>query len=294
VLQNNPENRYNGYYCTFEQPPMIIQTAPAGAPRLAIMMYEHTALCGQFARAFGNAEFESLSPLDPMIYVISHHDAGWTEFDRDPVTDEKTGLPYNLIETPAQYITVTSRQSPEFNERQHPFCGLISSMHSWGLYNGRYGLSNHVLIKQFPEKERPIAERMLDGELARQKRLKAEVGKDARLVDRLDEKRLFQNYKQLQFIDTLALYFNRIHPSERGAQTFEHVPRSADEDASVAIRPVEAGVYTISPFPFAVNGDEFAFAGRRIRPREGDVNGGWQEALKQTPTEWERFRLVPA
>jgi hypothetical protein len=34
---------------------MIIQTAPPGTPRLAIMMYEHTALCGQFARAFGNA-----------------------------------------------------------------------------------------------------------------------------------------------------------------------------------------------------------------------------------------------
>lgn len=37
---------------------MIIQTAPAGTPRLAVMMHEHTALCGQLARAFGNDEFE--------------------------------------------------------------------------------------------------------------------------------------------------------------------------------------------------------------------------------------------
>ena len=107
---------------------MIIQTAPTGTPQLAVMMYEHTALCGQFARAFGNDQFESPVPLDLMIYVISNHDAGWTEFDRDPVTDEKTGLPYNLIETPAEYITVTSRQSPDFNQRQHPYCGLVSSM----------------------------------------------------------------------------------------------------------------------------------------------------------------------
>ena len=217
---------------------MIIQTAPAGQPRLAIMMYEHTALCGQFARAFGNDAFEPLAPLDPMIYVISHHDAGWIEFDHDPVTDPKTGLPYNLIETPAQYITVTSRLSPDFNERQGPFCGLISSMHSWGLYNGRYGLSNHVLIKQFPESERPLAERMLDGELARQKRLKEDVRKDPKLADRLDQKKLFQNYKQLQFIDTLALYFNRVHPSERGTQVFEHVPRST---------PVQCPSFPFSP-----------------------------------------------
>src|ERR1700678_2090055 len=50
---------------------MIIQTAPAGAPRLAIMMYEHTALCGQFARVFGNDDFEPLAPLDLMVYVVA-------------------------------------------------------------------------------------------------------------------------------------------------------------------------------------------------------------------------------
>jgi hypothetical protein len=273
---------------------MIIQTAPNGTPRLAIMMYEHTALCGQFARAFGNEAFEALAPLDLMVYVISHHDAGWTEFDHNPATDPKTGLPYNLIETPAAHITVTSRLSPDFNERQHPFCGLISSMHSWGLYNGRYGLSNHVLIKQFPEQERPLAEQMLDGELARQKRLKETIGTDARLADRLDEKKLFQNYKQLQFIDTLALYFNRVHPSERGEQSFEHVPRNVHEDAAVTIRPREAGVYALSPFPFAPDNAEFAFAGRPVEPRRQAKNGGWTDVLKRTPTQWERFRLVPA
>jgi hypothetical protein len=198
---------------------MIIQTASPGTPRLAVMMHEHTALCAQFARAFGNDRFESLSPLDLMIYVIGHHDAGWTEFDRDPVTDEKTGLPYNLVETPAQHITVTSRLSPDFNERQHPYCGLISSMHSWGLYNGRYGLSNLVLIDRIPQHDRPLAARMLDGELSRQKKLKEEIGKDSRLSGWLDEKKIFQNYKQLQFLDTLALYFNRVHPDERGAST---------------------------------------------------------------------------
>jgi hypothetical protein len=271
---------------------MIIQTAPAGTPQLAVMMYEHTALCGQFARAFGNDQFESPVPLDLMIYVISNHDAGWTEFDRDPVTDEKTGLPYNLIETPAEYITVTSRQSPDFNQRQHPYCGLVSSMHSWGLYNGRYGLSSIVLIDKIPQQDRPLADRMLASELDRQKRLKEEIRKDPRLCGWLDEKKLFQNYKQLQFIDTLALYFNRTHPSARAPQAFEHVPLNADVDTTVTIRPVEAGVYALSPYPFAPNGAEFAFAGRRIRPREHEANGGWQDLLMQTPTEWERFRLV--
>jgi Protein of unknown function (DUF3891) len=273
---------------------MIIQTAPAGAPRLAVMMHEHTALCAQFARVFGNAQFESLSPLDLMIYVIGHHDAGWAEFDRDPATDERTSLPYNLIDTPMEYLTVTSRLSPDFNERHHPYCGLISSMHSWGLYNGRYGLSKLVLIDQIPARDRPLVARMLDGELERQNRLKAEIGSDPKTSGWLDEKRLFQNYKQLQFIDTLALYFNRTHREERRPQTFEHVPWNADEDVEVTVVPREAGVYALSPFPFASDGAEFAFAGREVRVEQQQANAGWREALERSPTQWERFRLVRA
>src|SRR5215216_2993461 len=176
---------------------MIIQTAPAGQDRRAILMHEHTALAGQFARAFGNAQFEAVEPADLMIYVVSHHDAGWAEFDRDPVTDESTGLPYNLVETPAEHITRTSALSPEFNQRHHPYCGLISSMHSWGLYNGRYGISDLVLIDRISANDRPIADRMLNGELERQKRLKAALATDPGAGAWLDEGKIFQNYKAL-------------------------------------------------------------------------------------------------
>ena len=46
-------------------------------------------------------------------------------------------------------------------------------MHSWGLYNGRYGLSKLVLLDKIAAKDRPLADKMLNGELDRQKRLKA-------------------------------------------------------------------------------------------------------------------------
>jgi hypothetical protein len=271
---------------------MIIQTAPNGAPRLAIMMHEHTALSGQFARAFGNARFAAAAPAELMTYVVSHHDAGWAEFDRDPVTDETTGLPYNLIETPAAHITVTSRKSPEFNERHHPFCGLMSSMHSWGLYNGRYGLSSLVLIEKFPPAERPLADRMLAGELARQERLKAELATSPDSAPWIERDRLFQSYKQLQFFDTLALYFNRIHKDERREQQFEHVPLDAANDVTVTIRPRADGVYELAPFPFAADNAEFAFAGRPITPGQRQSDGGWSSVLPTIPTQWERFRLV--
>jgi hypothetical protein len=272
---------------------MIIQTAPAGEARLAIMMHEHTALCGQFARAFGNERFARVEPEDLVTYVVSHHDAGWAEFDRNPASDAKTGLPCNLIETPAEHITVTSRRSPDFNELRHPYCGLISSMHSWGLYNGRYGLSDLVLINMISPSDRALAERMLAGEIERQARLKAELAREPQSASWLDEAHLFHNYKQLQFFDLLALYFNRIHPSERREQTFEHVPLNARQDASITIRPRQAGTYEMSPYPFAAPSAEFAYAGRRIAPGQQRADG-WSSVLRETAPSWETFRLVSA
>jgi hypothetical protein len=271
---------------------MIIQTAPAGAPRLAIMMYEHTALAHQFCRAFGNDRFEPAQPAELMCHVVLHHDAGWFDFDRDPATDPSTRLPYNLVDTPPAHITVTSRRSPDYNEQQHAFCGLISSMHSWGLYNGRYGLSSMVLIDKIPVRDKPLAQRMLDNELERQKRLKGELAKDEKTAGWVEEARLFQNYKQLQFFDTLALYFNRIHPGERGESTFSHVPLNAKEDATITVRPKAAGVYTVSPWPFGSEDGEFAYAGRQISPGQHEKDGGWPNALHKAPTVWERFRLA--
>jgi Protein of unknown function (DUF3891) len=81
----------------FEDMSMIIQTAPIGQHRLAIMMYEHTALSHQFARSFGNKRFQGPEPNDLMFNVVLHHDAGWAEFDRNPVTDQATGLPFNYV-----------------------------------------------------------------------------------------------------------------------------------------------------------------------------------------------------
>jgi hypothetical protein len=271
---------------------MIIQTAPAGEPRLAVMMHEHTALAHQFARAFGNARFAPPDPNDLFFHAVLHHDAGWAAFDRDPAANPQTGLPYNLVETPAEHITVTSRGSPDYNERHHPLCGLLSSMHSWGLYNGRYGLSDMVLIDKLPPHDRPLAQRMLDGEFARQQRLKAELARDPATAAWIEEARLFANYKQLQFVDTLALYFNRVHPGERREARFEHVPLSPTEDAAVTVRPRAAGVYEVTPYPFAADDAEFAFAGRPIAPGQGDAAGSWASALAASPTVWERFRLV--
>lgn len=245
---------------------MIVQTAPEGDSSFVITMAQHTALAGSFARAFGNDRFEPVSPRDEMLYVIDNHDAGWADLDARAPTDPDTGLPYNLVSTPFDMIVKTSVGSPDFNSRRHAFCGLISSMHSWGLYNGRYGMSDQVLLNTLADDNRDKADAMLDGELARQDRLKQELAADPETASWIEEPKLFQNYKQLQFFDTLALYFNRTHDADRGPSTFTHVPMTATKDTDVAIERQGPGVYRLSPFPFREDGMEFSFEGRYAAP----------------------------
>jgi hypothetical protein len=273
---------------------MIVQSAPEGASRFVIPMAEHTAFAGALARAFGNDVFEPVAPRDEMLYVIDHHDAGWVDYDARAPRSDKTGLPYNLVETPFSDIVKTSAASPVFNSKRHAFCGLISSMHSWGLYNGRYGMSSQVLLDSVAAENRPAADRMLNGELDRQKRLKEELGRDPETARWIEEPRLLQNYKQLQFFDTLALYFNRVHEGARPEQVFTHVPRGPGDDVDVKVAPIGASVYTVDPFPFAKTELTLGFRGRYLAPVENGAAADLGGVLAMLPAQTQTVVLVAA
>lgn len=244
---------------------MIVQTAPEGVPRFVIRMAEHTALSDQLADSFGNDAFEAVT--DPATrFIIANHDAGWADLDDAFRIDPATGYPYNLTETPFELIMGTSKRSPDVNEAHDAFSGLLSSMHSWGLYNGRYGLSDIVLLDKVAEQNVPAAEEMLAHEEARQDRLKETLRSKPETREKVADDRLMQAYKQLQFFDTLALYFNRVHEGAREQAVFPHVPKSASLDADITVTPVAEGEYSVSPWPFAGDRLTVSFEGRYMEP----------------------------
>ena len=271
---------------------MIVQSAADGAEHFVITMDQHTALSAQFAEHFGNDNFEPVEPRSLMLHVIEHHDAGWKELDELALRDPATGLPYNLVKTPLAHIVATSSASPDFNSECHPYCELISSMHSWGLYNGRYGMSDKVLLDSLVNDNRAEAEAMLEGEIERQERLKAQLKSDPETASLTEESTLFQNYKQLQFFDTFALYFNCVQESDREKASFSHIPLNASKDTEITIEPVEAGVYALDPYPFGRNDIELSFNGRYLASvAEGD---DVREELERSPITSQSMRLIAA
>ena len=187
---------------------MILQNADPSQPdqgtRFIIKNIEHAALAAQLATNFGNDEFATPEPFDELLFLAAHHDHGWQSLDEDPPVNDKDGLPFNLVDTPIEHIILTSKASPDFNEKHSPFCGLISSMHTYGLYNGRYGLSDAINMDWVPESSRADVDLMLAGETERQSRLKKELENSSLN----DEELIFTAYKFLQFVDACALYFN--------------------------------------------------------------------------------------
>jgi hypothetical protein len=280
---------------------MMVQAAPQGEPSFVITMREHLDFCGQLARAYGNDRFERPKPIDEFLYVVDNHDRGWDNYDVNPGLDPNTGLPYLMSRTPAVASVKTNRGSPDFNESHHPYCGLLSSMHTWGLYNKRYGFSQFVVRTRntvsiiVADPNRPMVDKMLADEVARQERLKQELAKSPATESWLEQSHLFQNYKQLTFFDTLALYFHLYHASERGEEVYIHVPMTADSDANVTVKKIDDRTYSLDPFPFAGDTLKLTCRGRYARPFANDFPADKVgAALADMPADMQTYQLVPA
>lgn len=269
---------------------MIIQTTTPGKPHFAIEQTDHARSCGQLARAFGNDAFSPPVPRELVIYVVEHHDEGWAAVDGRREQSPTTGLPHHLTQTPLPYLLQTSQGSPDFNEKRHPFCGLLSSMHTYGLFNGRYGLSDFIFIDKIAAEHKTAADQMLAAELERQARLKAALAADPATQPWIAEDALFANYKLLQFFDTLGLYFHMTGGAERAPAVFRNVPDGRGADHTVTITPQADGSYQLTPWPFTGDSLEFFVEGRYLSPQPARTD--FQQIFAETPKERQTYLLT--
>lgn len=243
---------------------MIVQDNTEGPERFVITMAQHTAFADKLASQFGNTQFSPIT--DPSIrYVIAHHDAGWLSIDDQVHINPETGFPYHLANTPFEFTSQTMRGSPDFNAKHSALAGLISSMHTAGLLNGRYGLAPPGILARFEGEKRKVAKTVLEDELARQEELKTELD--------VEESAVWTAYKQLQFFDMLSLYFHSKPQGGRGEDSFPDVPTKDGKDVVVQITEQKDSLYALDPFPFATDTVSISFEGRWMGPVDGDKNG---------------------
>lgn len=265
---------------------MIIQSTIESKPNFVIEQADHARMSGQLAKAFGNDIFNTPVPHDLLTYIVAHHDEGWTSVDALREQSPTTGLPHHLTQTPLPYLVKTSKASPDFNEAHHDFCGLLSSMHTYGLFNGRYGLSDFVFIDKIaPENKQSVTD-MLNAELERQARLKSQLSSKAESAAWVEEAALMNNYKLLQFFDTLSLYFHMTNVENRGESKFLNVPDGKGTDHTLTIKPTGDGSYALTPFPFKGSEITVSVEGRYLtaQPQGTDFKPIFESTAKESQT----------
>jgi len=269
---------------------MIIQSSRTGQARFVIQQVDHARLAGRLAEVFGNDTFAPLEPRTQMVFMTAHHDEGWAGLDAQARRDPQTDLPYQFTETPRALVVPVHAASPEFNERHDPFCGLLASMHTWGLYHGRYGLADRSTIDSVSPADKPAVLAMLQAELARQARLQGVLAANPSTQAWADDSLLFNCYQQLQFFDTLSLYFCLGDPAAARPAVFRRVPLAVGADVTIDVRPLRPGFYGFSPYPFAKDFLEVSLTGRFMLPvpPPGDLTA----RLAEAPTHTQKFTLV--
>jgi hypothetical protein len=163
-------------------------------------------------------------------------------------------------------------------------------MHTYGLFNGRYGLSDKVFIDLVPSEHKASVQNMLDTELIRQAQLTEQLAADSATHPYAKSELLFHNYKLLQFFDTLALYFQMSHEAARGEAQFLNVPRAVGDDVTITIKPVEPGSYSLSPYPFREDTLTLSTVGRWLKPQP--IGTDLQAMLAEIKPETETVTLT--
>jgi hypothetical protein len=139
-----------------------------------------------------------------------------------------------------------------------------------------------------------LVDAMLAHEQVRQAQLKSVLLASPQTRPWIEEHHLFQNYKQLQFFDTLALYFQLRHAGERGEETYVHVPINREADTAVRLRKRSDRVYSLGPFPFAGEKLILVCRGRYVQPFPADFPPDRVgAALRALPGDQQTYELVP-
>lgn len=251
---------------------MLVQTAPDGEPRFVMTMSDHLNLCAQFAQAIGNDAFAKIDSAGPSMFAIANHDRGWDEYDKTPLIDDVTGFPLIMAATPSRETVQINQRSPELVEGYHPFAGLLTSMHSTGLYEHRYGLSSFRLraplnIKRNQSEQDLVdIETLLTLERSRQARLKRRLLDNPSTANFATEAEIMLGYKYVQFADTLTLYFHLYHASDRVTEQFICVPKSLHEDVTVTLSKISDNQYKMDPYPFGADRVKVFCRGKYCKP----------------------------
>ena len=269
---------------------MIVQSAARDGSHLVLTMEEHTATAGVLARHFGrSADFERARPGDLFVELVGEHDRGWVPIDAAVPRNPRTDLPFTVFEIGLDRTLAAGLATIDHNVLQHPYRGVLASMHIAGLFNGRFGLEEPMALAGLDPDERDHLAGFLASEQSRRDRLVEGLRGDPDTAGWVTTDALMTDYKLLQFFDRFALWLQVTHPQDRRATRFRSVP-AGHTDVEILAEPLDEMMVRLDPYPFDMERLTIAVSGRSLRPVPGSVD--LAAALRSAPRVQQQVVLV--
>lgn len=255
---------------------------------------DHARLAGDFARAWGNADFAPPQPLADTLVAVSRHDDAWVERDSSPCltregrpsafSSELVGT-YSAFEEIdlADYLAVRGRAT-EAVAADNPYAAIIVSMHTVNL------LTEQADLGGLGEQDRALHAEFIAGQLRRQADLAAAVGADGTREADVRPARRQRAFEFLQACDSLSLMacvrLGRALPLRH-----EH-PRRDGSLTPLWCTPLGNDTYRISPFPFHGGPLRFEVPCRRVPGGRFDDLTHFRDAYAAAPPDRLVIRVV--
>jgi hypothetical protein len=228
---------------------------------------DHARLAGEFATAWGNAQFRKPEPRARVLKGIACHDDGWATRDAHPsITREgkPSAFSTELVGSYSAFEEIDLEEYLAVRERavrvianEDPYAGLLISMHTYSL------LTAHADRSTIAAEGLQLLDAFLDHQRKFQDELISAIFADAGLTAfAKDEHTILEHFRLLQACDNLSLLTcvsfaspaNLLHP----------LPLVGGGATEVDVTPHGERHFSLAPWPFAEAKLEFTFPARHV------------------------------
>jgi hypothetical protein len=234
---------------------------------LVVRQSDHGVQAGEISAAWGNDEIAPVHDRRAAtIAAATHHEDGWTEWEKHPTLDAATGHPMQFHAVAPDEHIPAYRKGIELAAARDPWTGLLVSMHGAGLYNDRYGTYRLEEIgeQSLTDTERVLVTEFLGDMASLQSRLYTESVGHAAITAPHDDPAVLEAYLLLQVWDRISLQF-AFRQAVDGS--IGPLPLAGGRPGVLQCRSAGRMAMTLDPYPFADDAVDFPVVGATVPDR---------------------------
>lgn len=256
---------------------------------------DHARLAGEFAKAWGNAQFRRPEPRERVLYGIASHDDGWADRDANP-SITRAGKPsafstelvgkYSAFEEIdlAQYLEVREKAVRIIAE-QDAYAGLLIAMHTYNL------LTAHADRSTIAPEELPLLDEFLERQREYQQGLRDQIAADTSLTnDGKSPEMIEEHFRLLQACDNLSLLTCVAFDAD--ADLLHSLPLNDGGASAVRVIPVGIRAFRLTPWPFSEEKLSFQFPARHVAGSRFTSSDELEVAFSAAPIEMLEVTLM--